>query len=223
MYRLDDNYKTCVILKDIFNMSANSTKPHLPFYLLWILLTLLCIPIAFFLDLAILRIIIHFVGDVILVDGTRRITEDYLGIYTFIPIVSLLTGVVQYLLLRRYLAHMGWWVVATIGGWLVGMSLTLIPGWFHWTTSWSHLDLAFVIMGSSIGVWQWLVLKRCLPRAGWWIGANVAGWGLVALITEGNSLGQFGLLAFGLSPACVTALMLALLIRQVRPTELQGA
>ena len=33
---------------------------------------------------------------------------------------------------------------------------------------------------------------------------------------QGNSIGQFGLLAVGLLPACATALMLALLMKQAQ-------
>lgn len=203
-------------------MIANNEKPRWFFYLLWILLTLLCVPIAFFLDLVVLRIVILFVGDFIVVDGVRHITEDYLGIYTLIPIVGLLTGIVQYGLLRRYLPQMGWWIAATIGGWLLGALLVLIPGWLGWTNPSSNLDLAFIVMGFSIGVGQWLLLRRRLPGAGWWIAANIAGWGLLALFTEGNSIGQFGLFLFGLLPACVTALMLALLMNQVQRAGPQG-
>ena len=203
-------------------MTANNEKPRWFFYLLWILLTLLCVPIAFFLDLIILRIIILFVGDFIYVDGVRHITEDYLYMYTFIPIVGFLTGALQYGLLRRYLPHMGWWVAMTMGGWLLGVFLDLIPGWLGWTSPLFTGGLAFVVLGLSIGAGQWLLLRRRLSRAGWWIGANVAGWGLLALITEGNSIGQFGLFTIGFLPACATALMLALLMKQVQSTGPQG-
>lgn len=204
-------------------MIANNEKPRWFFYLLWILFTLLCMPIAFFLDLIILRIIILFTGDFIYMDGVRHLTEDYLGIHIFVPIVGLLTGILQYGLLRRYLPHMGWWVTATVGGWLLGAFLILIPGWLNWTNPLFNIDLAFIVVGLSIGVGQWLLLRRRLPRAGSWIVANVAGWGLLALTTEGNSIGQFGLFAFGFLPACATALMLALLMKQVQPTGPQGA
>lgn len=203
-------------------MFANHEKPRWFFYLLWILLTLLCVPIAFFFNLVILRVITLFVGDFIYVDGMGHITEDYLAMYTFIPIVGLLIGILQYGLLRRYLPHMGWWVAVTIGGWLLGIFLCLIPGWLHWTNSLFDLDLAFIVMGSSIGVGQWFLLRRRLPQAGGWIAANVAGWSLLALITEGNSIDQFGLFTFGFFPACATALMLALLMNQVHRTEPQG-
>ena len=202
-------------------MIANHKQPRWSFYLLWILLTMFCVPIAFFLSLIILRIIVLFVGDFI--NGVQHITEDYLALYVFVPLMGLLTGVLQYELLRRYFPRMRSWVAATIGGWLLGAFLILTHGWLNPTNTVLSLDLAFLIMGLSIGVGQWLLLRQRLPRAGWWIGANVVGWSILALVTNGNSMGQFGLFALGLLPACATALMLALLIKQVQPTGSQGA
>ncbi len=204
-------------------MIANHKQPRWSFYLLWILLTMFCVPIAFFLSLIILRIIVLFVGDFINVNGVQHITEDYLALYVFVPLMGLLTGVLQYELLRRYFPRMRSWVAATIGGWLLGAFLILTHGWLNPTNTVLSLDLAFLIMGLSIGVGQWLLLRQRLPRAGWWIGANVVGWSILALVTNGNSMGQFGLFALGLLPACATALMLALLIKQVQPTGSQGA
>jgi hypothetical protein len=197
-------------------------KPEWSFYPTWIILTLLCIPIAFFIDLVIMKVTSSIIGDFIYVNGVRHITEDYLSMYAFVPIVGLLTGLMQYGLLRRYLPHMGWWVLATTGGWFLGLLLILTSSWLNiWTFETINLDLAFIVMGLSIGVGQWLLLRRRLPRAGWWVGANVLGWALLGLIT-GDSMNQFGLLALGFLPACVTAVMIALLINWAPPAEPQG-
>jgi hypothetical protein len=153
------------------------------------------------------------------VDGIRHITEDYLGIYPFVPIAGLLTGAVQYGLLRRYLPRMGWWVFANIGGWLLGVLLIAIPSWLYWRGGAFNLALALVLMGLGIGLGQWLLLRRRLPRASWWIGANVVGWGLLALITPGNALNQYALFTLGFIPACVTAVMLAVLMNHAKPTQ----
>lgn len=198
-------------------------KPRWSFYPAWIILSTLCIPIAFIVDLVILKIITNFVGDFIYVDGVRHITEDYLFMYTFVPIVGLFIGLLQYGLLRRYLPHMGWWVLVTIGGWVLGALLIIISVWLKfWTYESFEIDLALILMGLSIGVGQWLLLRRRLSRAGWWVGANVLGWGLVGLIS-GDSLDQFGLLALGFLPACVTVMILALLMKRAIPTEVQGS
>ena len=203
-------------------MIANNEKPRWSFYPIWILLTFISVPGAFFLSLVVLRIIISFVGNYISVDGVRHITEDYLFIYIFIPIVGLLTGVLQYGLLRRYLPRMGWWVLATTGGWLLGVLLIVVCYWLNWGDGSFNLDFGFIMMGFSIGVGQWLLLRQRLPWAGWWIGANILGWSLLGLITIGNTMGQFGLLALGFVPACVTAAALALLMNQVKPIQPNG-
>jgi hypothetical protein len=204
-------------------MIANHEKPRWFFYPIWVILTSLCIPITFVIVLSILRIIIGFVGDIIYVDGVRHITEDYLAMYLFIPIASLLIGVVQYMLLRRYLPRMGGWVLATIGGWILGVLLIAIPDWQHWTAAPIRMDLALILMGLVVGAGQWLLLRQRLPRAGWWIGANVGGWGLLGLITPGNALDQFTLWIVGFIPACLTAAMLAVLIQRVKPAQHNSA
>jgi len=204
---------------------ATARKPAWYFYAAWVILTLLCIPIALVFYLLIIRVVERVVGDYIYVDGVRHITEDYLLPHIFFPSVSLLTGLVQYGLLRRYLPRMGWWVLATAMGWLMGFvvlsfsrggAITFFRMVDVTNAPWA-IDPAFIVMGLSIGVGQWLLLRRRLPHAGWWIVANVVGWGLVLPIT-GKSLNQLDLLALGL-PACATALALALLMNQTPPPQ----
>jgi hypothetical protein len=189
-------------------------KPHGSFYAAWVLLTSLCVPVAFFLDVVILRIITNIVGDYIYVNGVRHITEDYLAIYPLVLFVGLLTGAAQYGLLHHTLPRMGWWVPATVGGWLLGLLLAIMPGWLHLEKAFSF-DLVLILLGLSIGVAQWLLLRRRLPKAAWWIVANILGWGCLALITPGNSVDQYGLFILGFLPACATAGTLALLMKQV--------
>jgi hypothetical protein len=116
---------------------------------------------------------------------------------------------------------MGWWLFATIAGWLLGVLLIVLPGWLNWTDGPFSLDLTFILIGLGIGLAQWLLLRQRLSQAGWWIGANVVGWGLSALITD-NTVEQFQLFALGLLPACITAAVLALLLNQIQPTETHG-
>src|SRR3990172_11437917 len=201
-------------------LPANLKKPVWSFYLGWIVLTSLGVPIAYFFSIIILKIITNIVGDFVFVNGVRHITEDYLAMYALVPSMSLLTGALQYGLLRQYLPRMGWWVFVTVVGWFLGVLLILLPGWLGWTDMpLNNLDLIFLVMGLAIGITQWSLLRRRLARAGWWIAANVGGWGLLGLITLDNSLDQYGLFTLGLLPACATAAMLALLMNQVPLAE----
>jgi hypothetical protein len=63
-------------------------------------------------------------------------------------------------------------------GWLLGALLIAIPGWLGWLDKAPiNLDLMFLVMGLAIGISQWLLLRRRLARANWWIAASVLGWG----------------------------------------------
>lgn len=162
-----------------------------------------------------LRLIIRVVGDFISVNGVRHITEDYPGVYVFIPIARLLTALVQYFLLRRYLPRMGGWMPATAGGWLLGVTLIAILNRLGWTVLVQDINLMFPIMGFAIGLAQWFVLRPRLARAGWWVIANTLGWGTLALFTTGNAVEQSGLMLIGVLPATVTAAGLAGLMGEV--------
>ncbi len=200
-------------------MTAIKRKPEWFFYPAWVILQALAIPLAVALSFAIIFIILKIVGGYIYVGGVRHITEDYLLDYIFFPANSLMTGLLQYFLLRRYLPRIGSWILVTAVGALLGA--VLILGWRNWgmtreiSNSWA-LDPVFMILGFSVGVGQWLLLRRRLPQAGWWIVAHVVGWGLLRLVT-GNTLSGFDVLALGLLPACVTAVALAFLINQAAP------
>lgn len=194
-------------------------KPGWPFYFIWVSWTTLCIPIGYVLSFIPLSIIALFVGDYIYVNGVQHITEDYLGPSIIFPMIGLLIGLVQYGLLRSYLPRMGGWVVVTAGSWLMGLLLIAIPYRLKWIDPTINFDKVFFLMGLSIGVAQWLLLRQRLPRAGWWIAANLAGWGLVALITKGNTIDQYGMLFAGLLPACATAGMLALQLHTAETSD----
>lgn len=186
-------------------IGPNTGKFDPAFFLRWIGVTTLGVPGAFFLDLILMRIVTAVVGDYLYVNGVRHITEDYLYMYTFVPLVGVLLGGLQYGLLRRHLPRMGGWPALTTAGWLAGAGLSLLPGWLGWTSPVFTGGLALVGLGVSIGAAQWLLLRRRVPHAQWWLVGNVAGYGLAALLVRGDGIGLFELLLISLLPACATA------------------
>ena len=203
-------------------------KPEWFFYPAWIIFQALAIPIAFILSFAIVLIALKIVGGYIYLGGVRYITEDYLFNYIFFPTNILMMGLLQYVLLRRYLPRMGAWILVTVAGGLVGT--IFLFGWFSvapyfgevgvTVESWA-IDSVFIFLGFSVGVGQWLLLRRRLPKAGWWIVANIVGWGVLRLVI-GNTLDQFDIVALGVLPACATAVALAFLINQAAQSEPQA-
>jgi hypothetical protein len=83
-------------------------------------------------------------------------------------------GAMQWLVLRRNVSCIGWWVLlsamgqAVVQAGIAGVILTMavVP----------DDVLLDVVIFTGISAGQWLVLRRKVPRAGWWIFANAAGW-----------------------------------------------
>jgi drug/metabolite transporter (DMT)-like permease len=114
----------------------------------------------------------------------------------------------QYGLLRLYVPKMGGWILATLAGsLLVFVTMTLLTRVFE--TAFLNLwngALAFATIGGLIGLSQWILLRRRISKAGWWILASILGWGLAVLgslteVRNGSALAQ--ILTFSLSPAIV--------------------
>jgi hypothetical protein len=90
------------------------------------------------------------------------------------------------LVLRRFLPGLTrrTWVVATILGagvaWVVGMTLgTLVSDLIGAEASQAALLFAGALgflVGALLGLFQWLVLRRYLQDAGWWVLANAVAW-----------------------------------------------
>lgn len=77
-------------------------------------------------------------------------------------------------MIRRLSLWLSWLLASTAGGAFIGAMAA--PTDFFW----------FLVMtGLVVGVAQWLVLRRYLPGAGWWILASALGWflGTLVLIT----------------------------------------
>ncbi len=94
-------------------------------------------------------------------------------------------GLGEWLLLRRWVSGAGWWIVVTAVGRAVGWSLALTVGWL-----WSELvvsstgsgaagilglDVGGLVGGSAVGLSQWIVLRRWVPRSLLWIAASAVG------------------------------------------------
>lgn len=85
-------------------------------------------------------------------------------------------GILQWLVLRKQVRRSGWWIAATAIGWAVGYAV----GWFgkvefRWHLPW---PIGIVVFGCSVGVAQWLVLRKQVFRSEWWVVASAVGWTL---------------------------------------------
>ena len=89
-------------------------------------------------------------------------------------IIGTAIGIAQWLVLRRQVNPVGWWPVLSIVGFGLGKAAgeALTQGL---SAPIGH-GLVGAVIGLSVGVTQWLVLRRHVEGAAWWVPANVAAW-----------------------------------------------
>jgi hypothetical protein len=95
--------------------------------------------------------------------------------YAFLP----LTGLFQWLLLRRHFARASWWLLATAAGAAVAgvvfLGLLALPeATFGPPTSGLRFGISDLTDGLALGVAQWLVLRQSVRGAARWFPATVS-------------------------------------------------
>ena len=208
-------------------MQTDNRKPTWFFYPGWVALSAISIPIAWSITWAIVSRIVQVVGGRIQVAGQSHITDDFIGVYVLLPMLGLLFGVLQYLLLRRYFPRMGWWIAAMVLGWVLPLILLFLSsaGLFPALgvdPVWSGA-LGFVLLfGAPIGLCQWFVLRRRIHRAAWWILASILGWGVSGLVTGETISSQLDVIAVALLPPTAASIAWWLLLDKLPTRNLRS-
>jgi len=214
---------TKTMQKDHFSMSAEVQKPGALFYLGWIILNAAAVILGWYVAWALISLVENVVGGTIVVGGQTRITEDVLFMYLLFPVVGLLSGTVQYILLRRYLPRMAGWIPATFLGWLlpfaVGYLVTrlLVPGN---STAWILLGLS--VFGAAIALPQWWMLRLRVKHAGWWVLYFAFGWGMVGFLNTFTSEPLPVILGIAVFPAITTSIACWILLDRLPNQELSS-
>ncbi len=89
-------------------------------------------------------------------------------------VIGTAVGFAQWVVLRRRHARVVWWVPLSIIGFGIGKAISeaVTPS----TPSLGTDLLAGAIIGAVVGLAQWLVLRRVVPSAWWWILATTVAW-----------------------------------------------
>lgn len=100
---------------------------------------------------------------------------------TIVVVAVTLPSFLHWLILRRWFSRAGWWVLASTVGSLLGfipLGLALAVADTHGDTVFARIaaPAAIALAGAVAGVVRWLVLRRWVSRAGWWILASTISW-----------------------------------------------
>jgi hypothetical protein len=137
---------------------------------------------------------------------------------------AIIPSVLQWLLLRAKVTGLGWWPVISSVGLTAGFFLGMLP------MNMAGVDgpqvaplfaLGFALMGAVPGTLQWLLLRRRVSGAGWWVLASsvgMIGCGMMFLrLTRGADVHvASGGAAGGAVYGAVTGVMLNWLLRSYR-------
>jgi len=150
--------------------------------------------------------------------------QPSLGLVVIVIILGLTGGCMQWLVLHRYIAGAGWWVPASGLGFPI--ALVIAEGPMRLVGDFAAAPiLQGVLFGVLSGMMPWLVLRRQIARAGWWIPAHVLGslvggaLGIVSFHVVGL-IGFYELVwaaagaMFGAGLGAVTGIILVWLLRQ---------
>ena len=152
----------------------------------------------------------------------------------FTALFGAVGGFMQWLVLRRQIAGAGWWVLASTLGFAVA-PMAAIAGVMALSQV-MRLDgnplaapiLLGVLFGLLSAIMPWLVLRRQLARAGWWVPAHLLGslvGGALGIVTfhAVSAIGYYQLCwagagaMFGAGLGAVTGITLVWLLRQPVP------
>lgn len=127
---------------------------------------------------------------------TSEATEvQYVPLAFYFGSFFVTTSLLQWWVLRRYLQHSAWWIVANAGG-AIGLLLTAYGAHMLGGQEGTALVVLFGI-GGVMGVAQWVVLRLHVPLAGWWILCSAGAWP-IAFVGVGSFIFQLGFLKVGL-------------------------
>lgn len=181
----------------------------------WTLLSVTALPLAWFLAAPLGFLVLLLLQLIPGLPLSSSVAEAIGGMAA----VGLATGVAQWTLLRHRLPGAGWWIPLTFAGWLAGGLLVFLvtvlidrpigPG------------LPFALLGTCVGLGQWLLLRRFLRGGSWWLLASFFAGGLVILAGETfDSIPE--LLIFVTLPYLLTGAFLWLLLQRGSPTIVAG-
>ncbi len=78
--------------------------------------------------------------------------------------LGIVVGFLQSTQLKPWLSSRPWWIIASILGWPFAMI------WFDNPIQEINLLILFkYVLPLIVGIFQWLVLRRLIRRAGWWV------------------------------------------------------
>jgi hypothetical protein len=151
------------------------------------------------------------------------VNEDRVIGLAFAPTLVISTAGAQFVVLSTHFRRPWGWFPASLAGWILAFGVMLLASrWLPWGIAGSAAFLSCV--GFSLGLTQWVYLRRHLRYAAWWIPGMAAGFLVLALIIGRAFTSLASLWLIGLLPGISSGAALGMLLARqpARDTDLSG-
>ncbi len=132
-------------------------------------------------------------------------------------VAGVTAGLVQCLVLFRRIPRAWRWILATAIGWITGLAIVLvvIPAGMG--------ALSGLVVGTVAGLAQWVLLRREIRWAGWWIPMSAVAWSVgLSLAPSPEAVLLPRVVLSGTMASVITGITLELLLRHPRPAVEAG-
>ena len=146
-------------------------------------------------------------------------TSGWLFGWLLWPPIALVTagvtaGLVQWLVLVHRLPRAWRWILATAIGWLAGLAIVLV------VIPMGMGALSGLVIGATAGLAQWVLLRREIRWAGWWIAMSAVAWAVgLSLAPSPEAVLLPRVVLSGTMASVITGITLELLLRHPRPAQ----
>ncbi len=147
-------------------------------------------------------VLLTYFMSIVIVSQGFTVLDVGAEVFALLPATGLLLGAtlgsMQWSVLRTRLQWAIWWIPANVAGWMIGIAISSSLG-----SSSLVAALGWTVIGLTIGLAQWCILRNQIRDAIWWIPVSIIGWTISGLLVM--RLGPTGALAY----APITGLILA--------------
>jgi hypothetical protein len=160
-----------------------SKKPTLRFYILWVLANGLGTIIG---TIILIFLLVSFGMLSIPLPEQQSKLEGIWKMVTGISIVSIpfggIIGIMQWLVIRKYIANSGFWFATSAIAMFTGYTVSSVIPIFYLGHQPSDLFISWFFFGAVSGALQWLILRRQINYSGLWIIVNIIAGGITGIL-----------------------------------------
>jgi hypothetical protein len=198
-------------INKIITMETSIVSHRFRNWMVWTLLSLAVIPLTYIVSLIVV-LLVHGAFGFNQMEGGTYLSQTAMQVAGG-AVIGLGTSLYQRALLGKHFTMPASWIYFAIAGFAISEFIICLVLWQMHLNRWQLRfiefnplpeALFFAIAGLITGMLQWTILRKYFSGSGYWILANLTGWGICVLVTVFSIWAFFaGALIYGLITGAV--------------------